>query len=67
MKKYRVYGKYVCWKDLGEFEADSEKEAIDKAVDVEDTDISLCYHCATDNSIGEIVPVDEFQVEEVEE
>lgn len=46
MAKYRVYGNYIFSKVLGEYEADSEKEAIEKALDEADCSITLCVHCS---------------------
>lgn len=46
MAKYRVYGNYVFSKVLGEYEADSQEEAIEKALDEAECNITLCYHCS---------------------
>ena len=46
MAKYRVYGNYVFSKVLGEYEAESEKEAIIKALDESNYNTSLCSFCS---------------------
>ena len=48
MAKYRVYGNYIFSKVLGEYEADSEEEAIEMALDNAECDATLCVHCAKD-------------------
>ena len=61
MKKYRAYGIATSSKYLGEFEANSKKEAEEIAWE-KDTYISLCYQCSREVDIGDIY---EVQVEEV--
>lgn len=46
MKKYRVYANYVFSKVLGEYEAESEDEAIEKALDDAEPNLSLCCECS---------------------
>lgn len=46
MAKYRVYGNYIFSKVLGEYEAESEKDAIEKALDDAEYDATLCVHCS---------------------
>lgn len=46
MAKYIVYGNYTFPCILGEYEADSEDEAIQMALDDADPDMSLCYECS---------------------
>ena len=48
MAKYRVYGNYIFSKVLGEYEADSEEEAIEKALDEAECNATLCVHCSQD-------------------
>ncbi len=46
MAKYKIYGNYVFSKYLGEFEANTKEEAIEKALyDAEDS-IELCASCS---------------------
>lgn len=46
MPKYAVYGRVVASKYLGDFEADSEAEAIRMAEDSGEVDcVSLCFQC----------------------
>ena len=44
--KYKVYGNYVFSKFLGEVEASSQEEAIEKALDDAPENAWLCVHCA---------------------
>lgn len=48
MAKYRVYGNYTFSKILGEYEANSEEEAIKMALNEAEPDIDLCTYCAAD-------------------
>lgn len=49
MAKYRVYGNYTFTKVLGEYEADSEEEAIEMALDEAECNATLCVHCSHEN------------------
>lgn len=55
MPKYQVYAKIVALKYIGEFEADSQEEAISKA---ENSDTcyapTLCNQCAHEIDLGDI-------------
>lgn len=44
--KYKVYGNYVFSKFLGEVEASSQEEAIEKALDDAPENVWLCVQCA---------------------
>lgn len=48
MSKYRVHGNYIFSKVLGEYEAYSEEEAIEKALDEAECNAILCVHCSQD-------------------
>lgn len=55
MAKYRVYGNYIFSKILGEYEAASGEEAIQKALDEAEPNAFLCYQCS-----GEFVDAGEL-------
>lgn len=56
MAKYRVYANYVFEKVIAEeIEAESEEEAIEKALDDAECDITLCYQCSGDFVDGGII------------
>ena len=59
--KYNVYGKVVGSKFIGTFEADSEREAMEKAG--ENASISLCHYCSGECENAEI---EDFTAEVVE-
>lgn len=69
MAKYRVGTIAATYINLGEFEADSEEEAIEKAFEAQGTDtISLCYHCS--RNVGELTLSsrdEDIEVEKIEE
>lgn len=69
MAKYRVGTIATTYVDLGEFEADSKDEAIEKAFEAQGCNvIKLCYHCA--HKVGELYLSDrdeDIEVEEMEE
>lgn len=46
MAKYTVYGNYIFPCVLGEYEADSQEEAIQMALDDAEPDMGLCYTCS---------------------
>lgn len=56
MKKYSVYGMVSGSVFLGEYEADTEEEAIDMANDNPEANWSpsLCHHCANEVDLGDI-------------
>lgn len=45
-KKYRVWGRVVGSKYLGEFEAETSEKALEMALDSDAASPSLCYHCS---------------------
>jgi hypothetical protein len=45
-KMWRVHGTVTGSKYLGEFEAETEEEAIEKALDSDAAYISLCHQCS---------------------
>ena len=63
--RYRVYGKVVAGKYLGEVEADSKEEAREKAIDelAGEMFIGLCHQCARQAEDPEI-DVDGLTIEE---
>ena len=63
MKTYRVYGIWTASKVIGEFEADSEDEAIAMAEDSEEAYASLCWHCSRELDLGDSAPY-KFEAEE---
>jgi hypothetical protein len=57
MPRWNVYGAVTGSKYLGQFEADTEEEAIAKAEDSDQTYVSLCHQCSDqcgDPEIGKI-------------
>lgn len=48
MVKYKVIARTVVFKEVGIFEAKSPTEAIDKANDEGDVELSLCHYCHRD-------------------
>lgn len=62
MPKFRVYGKVVATKYIGEFEAETKEQAEEMAWKSEETYISLCHQCTSEAEDPEI---HELEVEEV--
>ncbi len=54
MPRYRVCGVVTGSKYLGEFEADSEAEAIEIALNSEESHVSLCHQCSSECEDPEI-------------
>ena len=46
MARYRVFGNYIFSKVLGEYEAESEEEAIEMALEEAEPDAVLCSQCS---------------------
>lgn len=66
MKKFRVYALYNVSKFVGEFEAETEEEAIRAAEDSEDFqfDLGLCHQC--NKEVGDDLHHSQSEAEEVE-
>lgn len=62
--KYRCYGSIRASKYLGEFEANSEKEARELAEKSDEFYVSMCHQCASECEDPEII---EIHVEKYEE
>ncbi len=60
MKRFRVYAQVVGSKYLGEFEAETEEEAIEKAA--EDADVSLCWSCVAECEDAEVCEIHASEV-----
>ncbi len=54
MKKYRVYGIMTASKFLGEVEAETLKEAIEKGWESKEFHGSSCYQCSAEIDLGDI-------------
>lgn len=55
MKKFNITTQVVATLYLGEFEAESEGEAVEKAFNSLRTDtLSLCWHCSNEHNISEL-------------
>ena len=63
MPKFAVYALYHASKYIGEYEAENEEDAIEKAGEDADGFISLCHQCAGEVEIGDLV---DFHVEKNE-
>jgi hypothetical protein len=53
--KYSVWGSYYASKYLGEVEADTKEEALEKA-ETEDLDyyVTLCHQCSDEVEVGDL-------------
>lgn len=67
MAKYRVYGNYIFSKVLGEYEADSEEEAIEMALEEAECDATLCCHCSKEFVDSGILDEDSCTFDLIEE
>lgn len=64
MAKYRVYANYVFIKVIAdEIEAESEEEAIEKALEEAECNVTLCYHCSKDFVDGGAIDEDSCSVD----
>lgn len=54
MPKFRVVGKVSASKYLGEFEAETEEEAIELALNSDEACICLCHQCSPEAENPEI-------------
>ena len=66
MGKYRVYGNYIFSKILGEYEADSEEEAIEKALNEAECNTMLCVHCSKEFVDGGALDEDSCTVDVID-
>jgi hypothetical protein len=57
MKTWLCYGKVVGSKYLGTVKAKTEKEALEKASELEECYISLCNHCISECEDAEITQI----------
>lgn len=64
MAKYRVYGIWTASKVIGEYEADSQEEAEQMALNDNNNHASLCHHCAHEIELSDYT-AQEFEVEEI--
>lgn len=46
MNKYKVFARTIVFKEVGTFEANSQDEAIEIAIDEGDVELSLCHSCS---------------------
>ena len=60
--KYSLYAKVVGTKYLGEVEADSPEEAIEKGYDLETFHVSVCHKCSADISDPSIEDIEAQEV-----
>lgn len=65
MPRYRVYADYIMTKILGEVEAESKEEAIEKLMDRADPQAGLCYQCQEDFVDDAMLMDDGFDAEEI--
>lgn len=65
MAKYRVYADYTVSKLIGEFEAENEEEAKEKAIDVADSQICLCNHCSREFEDYPMLNENSFEAEQI--
>lgn len=65
MAKWRVYAIMTADKYIGDVEAESEEEAIDKGFELDDCQTPyLCHHCNHEINLSD---VNEVQVERIED
>ncbi|MEK3838670.1 hypothetical protein [Paenibacillus sp. FSL R7-0128] len=62
MPKFRIYGRVVATKYIGEFEADTKEQAERMAWDSDEAYVSVCHQCSKEVEDPEIR---ELEVEEV--
>lgn len=66
MPRYRVRGTVIGTKYLGEFEANSEEEAVELALNSEEACVSLCHQCSGDCEDPEIHEANAELIDEAE-
>jgi hypothetical protein len=52
--KYQIYGKVIGNKYIGEVEADSEEEAIEKGWELDEACVCFCHQCSKECEDPEI-------------
>lgn len=57
MSKWKCYGRITSSKYLGEVEADTEDEALEKAIGLDTAFISLCHQCSREMDDPEVTEV----------
>ncbi len=62
MSKFAIWAMYTASKSLGEFEAETEDEAISLAEKGGDSFATLCHQCADELDLGDCY---EFQAEKL--
>lgn len=64
-KKYHVYGMVSASVSLGEYEAESEEEAIQMAEDNQGANWypSVCHQCSRELDVGDVYKVEADEVE----
>lgn len=62
MKKWSVVGKVVGSKYLGDFEAETAEEAVEKALESDAAQVGMCHECFPECEDGQI---EEATAEEV--
>ena len=67
MKIYRIYANYYFAVNCGEVKAESEEEAVEKAINkgLMDSVHTLCYHCTREILDSPQLDEDEIYAEEV--
>jgi hypothetical protein len=65
MAKFNIYGIWTASKFIGEFEAETEEEAVEMAANSEENHVCLCHQCANQVELDEY-SAQEFQVEKVD-
>ena len=63
MPRWRVYGKVVGSKYLGEVEAETQKEAEEKGLNLNSVFVSLCHRCSEQCEDPEIHEVSTDRIE----
>ncbi len=63
MPRYKAYGRVSASKYLGEVEAKSEEEAVEKAFDLDACYVSVCHQCSEDVEDPEIHEINVSVVE----
>ncbi|MHA6530211.1 hypothetical protein [Paenibacillus sp. BAC0078] len=64
MPKFRIYGRVIATKYIGEFEAESKEQAEEMAWKSDEAYVSLCHQCSGEAEDPEI---HELEIEEVGE